>query len=410
MLATSIRGLGATPSMRPAGALHRRTPPPITTPPHPKIQNNRLLFPALLHSNGMSIAHFSSTPSPLRPPPTTTSASAASTITNPVVITSPLNPPTTTLPAPISLPSKDPTTAKLKYYYTLGKAYLTFYKTGLKNVYHNYRASLPLRRRLGLNSLLPTSPPPPVYSVKHVNNAPILKQYAGKVSRSEFQLIRRAAYDVRRILPFSVILLLCGEMTPFVVLALGNMVTPFTCRVPRQVEKERVRACQRKEAAVMAAEVDSAGYGSSRKASALANLDVLLNATSIPHTVDVNELINRASTTGVLRACAVFRLSRGHELPAVSFLPGFLKAEIVNQIYRPRLRRWMSYLEVDDWLITQNGGVEGMSPDEVRIAVEERGGVDVSVGLVGEEEAERVERRWLENWVEGRGGEKMVER
>ncbi|OJD13596.1 hypothetical protein AJ78_05965 [Emergomyces pasteurianus Ep9510] len=410
MLGNSPRGLRATADILSAGSVPARR---VLLPTHAllrrKIQHSYLL--PLLSHNRTSIAYFSSTSIRQKPPPTTSTSTTATT-TPPVTITSPLNPPTSTLPAPISLPAKDPTANKAKYYFTLGKAYLSFYKTGLKNVFYNYRAALPFRRRLGLSPIFPTSPPPPVYAVKHINNAAILRQYANTVSRSEFQLIRRSAYDVRRMIPFSLILLLCGELTPFVVLALGNLVTPFTCRVPRQVEKERVKACLRKEKAVRAAEVDgalAAAGGNSVKATALANLDVLLNATMIPHTVDINGLINHATTAGVLRACAAFRLSRGHELAGGSVLPGFLQAEVVNQIYRPRLRRWMRYLEVDDWLIMKNGGVEGMSVDEVRIAVEERGGVDVSVGLK-EGEAEVVERRWLENWVKGRGGEKMIEK
>ncbi|EEQ90268.1 hypothetical protein RJZ56_005001 [Blastomyces dermatitidis] len=421
MLANSCRGLCATIAVLPAGPRSARSlPQPTHTFYRQRIQHSYLL--PLLSNNGAGIAHFSSTPGRPKPPPTTSTSTTATTTVQPVTITSPLNPPLSTLPAPLSLPEKDPSANKAKYYFALGKAYLSFYKTGLKNVYYNYRAALPLRSRLGLSLLLPTSPPPTVYAVKHINNAAMLRMYAKKVSRSEFQLIRRAAYDVRRMIPFSLILLLCGEMTPFVVLALGSVVTPFTCRVPRQVEKERVKACLRKEKAVRAAEVDGAAAAAAAaaaangangidtvKATAIANLDVLLNATAIPHTVDINGLINHASTAGVLRACAVFRLSRGHEVTGSSFLPGFLVAEIVNQIYRPRLRKWMRYLEVDDWLIVKNGGVEGMSAEEVRIAVEERGGVDVSVGLK-EGEAEAAERRWLENWVQGRGGEKMVER
>ncbi|QSS60887.1 hypothetical protein I7I51_05692 [Histoplasma capsulatum] len=353
MLANSTRGLCATVSVLPAGFRSPHVPHPTHVRDRQRIQD-RYLLPFLIN-NGAGSAHFSSTPGPLKPPPTTSDSTSATTATTlpTVTKTSPLNASTSTLPAPLSLPPKDPTANKAKYYFTLGKAYLSFYKTGLKN------------------------------------------------------LIRRAAYDVRRIIPFSLILMLCGEMTPFVVLALGSLVTPFTCRVPRQVEKERVKACLRKERAVRAAEVDGAAAAAadgvsggelSLKANAIANLDVLLNATAIPPSVDINGLINHASTAGVLRACAVFGLSRGHELAGGSLLPGFVVAEVVNQVYRPRLRRWMRYLEVDDWLIVKNGGVDGMNADEIRIAVHERGGVDVSVGLK-DGEAEVVERRWLENWI-----------
>ncbi|PGH10919.1 hypothetical protein AJ79_05164 [Helicocarpus griseus UAMH5409] len=425
MLVNSFRGVHATPSLRPARFL------PLRTPQTHSLLRQRITQPSSryalspLFNNRTIIANFSSTSrhheQPSTPTTTTTTTTPTTTITSPAqpIPHSPaLNPPLTTFPAPLSLPSKDPTTSQFKHLFSLGKAYLTFYKTGLKNVYNNYRAALPLRRRLGLPILLPTSPPPPSYSAKHVNNAALLKAYANQVTRAEFQLIRRAAYDVRRMIPFSLILLICGEMTPFVVLALGNRVTPVTCRVPKQVEKERVKACERKEGAVRAAAVDAAAAATNAaggegvkgaKERAIANLDVLLNASAIPHTVDVNGLVNHASTRGVMRACAAFGLSGGHEVAGASWLPGFLQAEMVNQVYRPRLRRWLRYLEVDDWLIVRNGGVKGLSREEVRIAVEQRGGVDVSVGL-GEAEAEGVERGWLENWVEGRGGEMMVER
>ncbi|KAK2799886.1 hypothetical protein FQN51_006487 [Onygenales sp. PD_10] len=357
----------------------------------------------LLTSNG-TIASFSSSAQRSKPPPSTNTTS--STTSTPVIFDSAVTPPSTTRPAPLDLPSKpsSPNDSKFKYYIALGKAYLLFYKTGLKHVYHNYRASLPLRRSLKLPLYLPTSPPPPAYSTKKPNTATLsLTQYSNTLTRAQFQLIRRSAYDVRRMIPFSLILLFCGEMTPFVVLALGNAVTPLTCRVPRQVEKERIKRIEAKERAVRAAELDNNNYNNSKAvgktAAAIANLDMLINARSIPNKFDINAIVNKARASGVLRACAVFGLGR-HEL-RVS-LPGFLREEVVNQVYRPRLRRWMRYLEVDDYLIVRGGGVEEMSAEEVRVAVEERGGVDVSIGL-GVEKAEKVERKWLAEWLDGRG-------
>jgi hypothetical protein len=74
-----------------------------------------------------------------------------------------LNAPISTLPIDLITPPLLPPSAlllsKVKRYIEYGRTYLTFYKTGLKNVYRNYRASLPLRRKLGLPSYLPTSPP-----------------------------------------------------------------------------------------------------------------------------------------------------------------------------------------------------------------------------------------------------------
>src|SRR5699024_10890830 len=92
------------------------------------------------------------------PPGPSTIPSASSISTNDV------NPPPSTRPADLDLPSPVQPSAglrdKLGRYFAVVKTYLTFYKTGLKNVYLIYRTSLPLRRSLGLAAYLPVSPPP----------------------------------------------------------------------------------------------------------------------------------------------------------------------------------------------------------------------------------------------------------
>lgn len=96
----------------------------------------------------------------------------------------------------------------------------------------------------------------------------------------------------------------------------------------------------------------------------------------------------------VAGAVAVFDLSPG-------FLPGWVVSGVLEGVYRQRLRRWVEYLVLDDGLIVKGGGVEGLSAEEVRIAVEERGGVSVGIGLGGEKEVV-AEREWLKRWIGGR--------
>lgn len=93
----------------------------------------------------------------------------------------------------------------------------------------------------------------------------------------------------------------------------------------------------------------------------------------------------------VLRACAVFNLSKSHMRYPV----------LGSVVYRPRLRKYVEYLSVDDQLIRESGGVKTMEASEVRIAVDERGGADVGDGKDGWE-SERAQRRWLERWLERR--------
>ncbi|PYH33131.1 uncharacterized protein BO87DRAFT_439385 [Aspergillus neoniger CBS 115656] len=319
----------------------------------------------------------------------TTTPTTPSTSTSTIILTT-LNPPPSTRPASLALPPTPspntslPPSSKLKRYITIGRAYLTFYKTGLKNVYHNYRAAIPLRRTLNLSPYIPsTIPPPPPPATKNASSStPFYKTLqTNDLHRSHFQLLRRSAHDIRRMIPFSLILIICGELTPLAVLALGNAITPLTCRIPRQLEKEREkRARAKREALVVGTgSVTPPGVGSVEEMGVLKRM------------VD-RSWIEGAGAGEVMRACAVLGLARSYERP------GWL----VRVVYRGRLRRYAEYLACDDELIRRGGGVAGMEAEEVRIAVEERGGVGVGVGGVREGwEAEREERRWLERWVAG---------
>lgn len=318
------------------------------------------------HHRGPSAAQLASATIP-------SSSSTSSTSTT--SLAHDVNPPPSTRPAEITLP--DPvarsaaTSDKLKRYVALGRAYLRFYKTGLKNVYHNYRASIPLRRSLGLSAYLPTSPPPSTIR-------------SADISRSNFQLIRRAAYDVRRIIPFTLTLIICGEFTPILVLFLGNAITPFTCRIPRQVAKEGAQRSTRKAAALLAHQVAASGSLVPFAVGSEQELDLLAGCYA-----DVG-WAEKASAAEVLRACAVLGLARSHE-QSVWF----------GGVYRRRLRRYAEYLALDDGLIREGGGVKYMEADEVRIAVLERGGVDAGNGRP-DWEGEREQRRWLERWLQRR--------
>jgi hypothetical protein len=146
-----------------------------------------------------------------------------------------------TRPAPLETPEAPqphdhngavPISAWFSYLYRLGKSYLSFYKVGLKNVWFNYKECRKIKERLGSFSL---------------ND---VVKYGGKggrptITRREYQLCLRTRYDIRKLIPFGLILVVCGEFTPLVVLALGSAVVPSTCRIPRQVTKDRLNLLKR---------------------------------------------------------------------------------------------------------------------------------------------------------------------
>lgn len=344
----------------------------------------------LFSTSAFRAARSAPTPQPSRQTPTTPETHS-------------INAPTSTLPAEIDRPQPaDPTastTDKLKRIVTIGRAYLTFYKTGLKNVFWNYRASLPLRAKLGLPAYLPTSPRP----------------QPADLSRGQYQLVRRSARDVRRMIPFTLILMVCGEFTPLIVPIFGSAITPATCRVPRQVAKDREAHEKRKFAALR----DHARASGS----ALSVADLKLGGRAERELVALadSRAVESAGVLAVLRACAVFDLVKSHDR--------FLGTALAGLVYRPRLRRYLEYLAVDDGLIRAGGGVHAMSAAEVRIACDERGactGSDLVVRGSGKSpvsegrarssrpapsaeelqrtQNEKLEREWLARWLELRDG------
>ncbi|KAL4816006.1 hypothetical protein BDW67DRAFT_57372 [Aspergillus spinulosporus] len=308
-----------------------------------------------------------------------TPASSASAVSLPEDV----NPPPSTRPADLETPAPLGPSAsvgeKAQRLIAYGRAYLAFYKTGLKNVYQNYRTSLPIRRSLGIPSYLPTSPPPKFFIKSSSGHS---KHVKTKTSRSTFQLLNRSAYDVRRMIPFALVLIICGEFTPLLVIAFGNAITPFTCRIPKQIDKYRRQRTDRKCAALGAYAEASNGSVRTPKPGSKEELDLLSSFAS-------KEFAKEANAQGVLTACAAFGLIKSHNRPSL----------LVEPVYRKRLAKYIEYLAVDDRLIKSCGGVTNMESSEVKIAVEERGGYGLMTGASARE-VERAERKWLEMWLQ----------
>lgn len=212
------------------------------------------------------------------------------------------------------------------------------------------------------------------------------------MGRAQFQLVRRSARDVRRMIPFTLILIICGEFTPLVIPMFGSAITPATCRVPGQIAKERDTASRRKYTALLAHVRATAGNGTALESVQVGSERELGLLAGFADPV----WLAGADANAVLCACAVFGLVKSHERMAGSAL--------VALIYRRRLRRYLEYLSIDDGMIRAGGGVAALSPAEVRIALEERGAGDVAALHVGKK-AEIVGRKWLERWLDVREGE-----
>jgi len=174
---------------------------------------------------------------------------------------------------------------------------------------------------------------------------------------------------MKRVPIFAVVFVMCGELTPLVVVALSNVV-PWTCRIPKQVESDR-RKLEKRRAISFRNLTSEPPFGGHVKGA---------------HGLERMQLLHISWSLGLSSSLWDYL---GGKLPG---LPSF--------ILRRRVQRRLEYLELDDGLIKKNGGVGEMEEEEVRMALVERG-VDVLKKDEGQLKAN------LNAWLES---EEMVSR
>ncbi|KAK3950764.1 hypothetical protein QBC32DRAFT_240837 [Pseudoneurospora amorphoporcata] len=151
-----------------------------------------------------------------------------------------VNPPYTTRPPPLNLPERQPDASTFSHLFATGKAYVTFYKTGLRQVVTNFK----LLRAVGKGGEGPIA-----RSENPITDADCIDGYLRFRTRGSLLLYKRMKHDLNKLPVFALLLLVCGEFTPFVVLAVPTIV-PYTCRIPKQVDKILKRIEEKRAAAL----------------------------------------------------------------------------------------------------------------------------------------------------------------
>jgi hypothetical protein len=277
-----------------------------------------------------------------------------------------VNPSASTLPAPLDVPEREKGQGLPSYLYKCGKAYLGFYKTGIKNVWYNYKEAKKIQHKVR-STQTPQLPPSPS-SKKHQN---LYTKFV--LTRAEFQFLRRSQYDTRRVPIFGLLFILAGEYLPLVVIFLTPLV-PYTCRIPKQVKRAREKLEKRREDSFRAV---TDGYVPSAKSKK----------------GEVRELqeLEKGQLTHISRSCglhaALWDRTRG-ALPPKSMLTF-------------RVRKWLEYLEKDDALIQRDGSVRELKGEELRLAAEQRG-----LNVLGKKDDDL--RNTLARWMKGRSEGKVL--
>ncbi|KAF4922132.1 hypothetical protein CGCVW01_v005535 [Colletotrichum viniferum] len=265
-----------------------------------------------------------------------------------------LNPIATSRPAPLELPERQPDQSKVSHLFAQAKTYINFYKGGLRAVFANRRHIQDVIA--SKKKSVPGFREPSVFSPGLVPEG---------FSRADWVLLWRVRHDILRVPLFGVVLLICGEFTPLIVIFVDGVV-PYTCRLPRQLAASFAQAEERRHKSF--------------------------------------EDFERAAPEGVVKGnvkgAAQKHVLRSLHLPGmmwdkIGFIPPGMWAS------KGRLR--MAFLEGDDRLLLRDGGVAGLEEQEVRIACTERG-----IDCAGRSDKDL--RKLLDRWLRLVDAEETVER
>ena len=155
---------------------------------------------------------------------------------------------------------------------------------------------------------------------------------------------------------FALIVLICGEFTPLVVIAISSIV-PWTCRIPKQIASDREKVELRRKASFR-------------------------NLTVHPPTERGVSGLGREQLMHI-----------NDSLGLSSSMWDYFDAVLTNGLLRRKVRRRIEYLGMDDRLIrVYPHGVREMEDEEVKMACVERG-----IDVVGKSESDV--RRGLSAWL-----------
>ncbi|KAK7540447.1 uncharacterized protein J3D65DRAFT_615354 [Phyllosticta citribraziliensis] len=281
-----------------------------------------------------------------------------------------VNPPASTLPAPVKLPAKDENESKVKYWFEFGKAYLSFFKTGVKNVWANSKVARELR-----------------------------KTKEDDLTRADFQLIARSRHDMTRLPIFAVVFIVCGEFTLLVAPFMAG-VMPKTCRPPqieegllRRAETQRQIAEQRWQAVVDSLPPSLKPLARRRPSELLERGRNLVGAGEDGAVI----LTRTANALSFQMACMYDLYTKPmFKIREKSTQWGPLSQAIAVWMFSKREHRRVtkhySYLIRDSELLVRDGGTQALNSRELRVACAERG---INVLDRSEEELRHDLNRWL---------------
>jgi len=268
-----------------------------------------------------------------------------------------INPPPTTRPPPLDLPTRGQEAYPI-YLYRTGRAYGTFYKDGLKNVWHNHKAASALKKRIvaALNARKPDLAPPASASKpwRAFRDEAVQRRV---VSRAEFQLLERNARDIGKLPFFAFLVVLFGEWLPLIVPFIPNRV-PGTCRIPKQVRGMREKSEARRRWSFRSGVAEPAA----------GQVAVEGGKWRMTDRANVREVLKNLGSEQLMHlSCVLDQHSGVWDRVQLTPPAGLIRRGVCARV---------QYLALDDFLIVEAGGIKNLSSEELTVACEERG-IDV---------------------------------
>ncbi|CAG5147967.1 uncharacterized protein ALTATR162_LOCUS2125 [Alternaria atra] len=257
-----------------------------------------------------------------------------------------LNPPLFTYAPEISVPARNPDVNVVKWLYRAGRAYLTFYKTGISHVRQTLKLAKTLREKAA--------------QIPNKSTSEVL-------TRAEWQIVRRSRSDALRLPVFGLLVLLLGEWLPLVVMYITPVI-PEACRIPQQVQRSLRKLEDKRQDRLRRIALDAMRL-MSRDRPPIGTATSAAPSISLPKSGQIMPV-----TTKKWNEMTLFELSlTAAQLDCYPAIFDWLPLTAPKFLLQRNVRKKLEYLKIDDKLIERDGGWAALGKEELQRACVDRG-------------------------------------
>lgn len=310
-------------------------PPPLSKANKTKVPAKRTSSPPLQPARNAPSSALPPAPLPASKSTTTTTLRASERLNLPPIAYAP----------EISVPARKADQNFIKWLWSAGRAYLSFYKSGISHVRQTAKLAKTLRNKAAQDSN---------------------KDMSQVLTRAEWQLVRRSRSDVLRLPVFGVLVLLLGEWLPVVVLYITPVI-PEVCRIPQQVERALRKREDKRQDRLRKIGLDAMRLLSKDRPSGA-------SASSYdPSSMSLSK--GHAALPGKnWQDMTLFELClTAAQLDCYPALFDWVPLTPPKWLLQRNVSKKMEYLATDRKLIDRDGGLNGLNAEEVRRACVDRG-------------------------------------